>query len=906
MAESAVAFLLHKLSALLHPGQKFLQNFQDEIMYIRDAFEKMKAFSRVADANEDEEDDELQLWIKQVQDLAHDVQDILEKHVVTCSNFQEKGTWTWKKPHHSSLMSEKKFEAQNDNLSMLLEGIKARVIVISAGHKAFLQKYGVITSDILCNSSHEDVPLDDDVDLVGVEGCKSVLLDWLLSDDPEWKLYCVIGTRGIGKTTLVKKVYDDASVKKHFNCVMWIEVSRFSTVKELLRSMITPENDQSRQAIDAMDSDMLAEFIQDVLESSRYFVVLDDVPGVRSWRALKGLFPIENCGSRVIITSRNTDIHTICLEPGYHNHFYKMNPLSEEESWILFCRKAFSGSLLCPPSLVQVSKDIIEKCNGLPMAILVIAGALATKRNRTEAWEMFYNSLVDKLQGSYSKDEHIERLLNLCYQDLPFYLKSCFTYLSIIPKYYVIDKMRLIRLLAAQGFVLEREEKAVAQVADSYLNELANRSLIQVAERYSDGRLDSFTIHNLWYEIILSKSPERVTTTIANGEETTTKPPKTRHLVIREQLASDIQNIDQFKHLHSLITLGSTDSVSNSFLQKLLSGSFKLLKVLDLTEAPLTKIPEEVFELFHLKFLNLRSTKIKHLPGSIGKLESLQFLDLRDTVVEKLPVEILNLQHLCHIFIYRRGAGFFHGFKAPKKIGTLVSLEAVNLINATTTTVIELGKLTRLRMLFIARLRRKHGRDFCSSLDKLIDLQQLTISSYGVSDIIDLHYPISSTHSSLRTLTFEGRLERFPQWMTTLQALSTVTLKWSKLMDNALDILQDLPSLMNLMLDRAYEGEELRFRAGGFKKLKKLCIWHSTKLRQMKVEEGAMPSLEELQLRNCRLMEELPFGIEHLRKLQYLSLEKISEKLLATVQLKSSQSGDYWKIAHVPRVYVED
>lgn len=125
-------------------------------------------------------------------------------------------------------------------------------------------------------------------------------------------------------------------------------------------------------------------------------------------------------------------------------------------------------------------------------------------------------------------------------------------------------------------------------------------------------------------------------------------------------------------------------------------------------------------------------------------------------------------------------------------------------------------------------------------------------------------------------------------------------------MDNALDILQDLPSLMNLMLDRAYEGEELRFRAGGFKKLKKLCIWHSTKLRQMKVEEGAMPFLEELQLRNCRLMEELPFGIEHLRKLQYLSLEKISEKLLVTVQLKSSQSGDYWKIAHVPRVYVED
>lgn len=136
-------------------------------------------------------------------------------------------------------------------------------------------------------------------------------------------------------------------------------------------------------------------------------------------------------------------------------------------------------------------------------------------------------------------------------------------------------------------------------------------------------------------------------------------------------------------------------------------------------------------------------------------------MDLRDTSVEKLPVEILNLQYFCHIFICRRGAGFFHGFKAPKKIGTLVSLEVVNLINATTSTVTKLGKLTRLRMLSIAKLRKKQGRDLCSSLDKLVNLQQLTISSYGVSDIIDLHYPLSSIHTSLQTLTFEERLREF-------------------------------------------------------------------------------------------------------------------------------------------------
>ncbi|OIT32688.1 PREDICTED: disease resistance protein RPM1-like [Nicotiana attenuata] len=908
MAECAISYLVHQLSTLLNCGQKFLDGIQQEIVHIRDAFEQMRTFSRVADAKE-EEDAELQVWIKQVLNLAHDVQDILENHIVICNSFQEKVSWPWKKPHHS-LMSEKLFEAQNDNILKALEGVKARIIVISEGHNTFLQKYGATTSaessNITWCNNHEEVLLVDDADLVGVENHKSVLLDCVLSDDPEWKLLCVVGTRGIGKTTLVKKIFDDATVNKHFNHhTLWIDIPKFSDVKELFTSMLDPQDDHSRRALEAMDANMLAQFLQLFFKSSRYLIVLDDVPDIGIWRALTCAFPRESCGSRIIIISRFADIcHTICVETDVGSHVYNLKPLAEEESWILFCKKAFSGSLLCPSSLVQISKDIIQKCRGLPLAILVIAGALATKGKRKEAWEMFYDSLVDKLQGSYSEAEHMTRILNLCYQDLPFYLKSCFTYLSIIPRYHVIDKMRLTRLWAAEGLVLEREGKAIAQVAGSYLTELANRSLIQVAKKYPDGRLAIFSIHNLWYEIILPKSGESAMATIANGEER--RPHKVRHPVIADEFATDIQNIDRFKHLHSLITFGSPDSVTSSFLLKLLCGSFKLLKVLDLTGAPLVNIPEKVFELVHLKFLNLRNTKIKHLPGSIWKLEYLEFLDLRDTLVNKLPDEILRLQHLRHVLIYRRGADFLHGFTAPEKIGTLVSMEVVTLINATTSIVIELGKLTRLRKLEIAKLRRKHARDLCSSLDKLINLEQLSISSYGVGDIIDLHYPLRSTHSSLRTLTFEGRLERLPIWVTSLEALATVHLRLSKLEDNALETLQDLPNLVNLVLELACEGEELRFRAGRFKKLRELYIWHCRKLRMINVEEGAMPSLEELQLRNCPVMKVFPFGIEHLSKLQRLMLQNVSEKMLMTLQLEDSQSGDYWKIAHIPRVQIVD
>ncbi|KAJ8544021.1 hypothetical protein K7X08_025639 [Anisodus acutangulus] len=214
----------------------------------------MEKLNRVADAKQ-EKDARLQVWIMQVQDLAHDVLDILEKHVATYNNFQEKGSWPWKKSHIS--LSEK-LEAQNYNLSMMLEGIKARIVIIYEGHTTFLQKYGVTPSvkssniTTRCNN-HEEVLLDDDVDLVGIEYHRSVLLDW----DPEWELVCVVGTKGIGKTTLVKKIFDDPTVKKHFNHTLWIEIPRFSNNNELFINILDPQDYHTRRALEAMDAYML-------------------------------------------------------------------------------------------------------------------------------------------------------------------------------------------------------------------------------------------------------------------------------------------------------------------------------------------------------------------------------------------------------------------------------------------------------------------------------------------------------------------------------------------------------------------------------------------------------------------------------------------------------------------------
>ncbi|KAL7166700.1 hypothetical protein ACSBR2_037379 [Camellia fascicularis] len=66
-----------------------------------------------------------------------------------------------------------------------------------------------------------------------------------------------------------------------------------------------------------------------------------------------------------------------------------------------------------------------------------------------------------------------------------------------------------------------------------------------------------------------------------------------------------------------------------------------------------------------------------------------------------------------------------------------------------------------------------------------------------------------------------------------------------------------------------------------------------------------MPHLEELYIQNCKLMEELPSSIEQLTNLTLLDLFDMSDILVSKLN-RDLQGGDYWRIAHIPEVWIGD
>ncbi|CAK9156391.1 unnamed protein product, partial [Ilex paraguariensis] len=350
-------------------------------------------------------------------------------------------------------------------------------------------------------------------------------------------------------------------------------------------------------------------------------------------------------------------------------------------------------------------------------------------------------------------------------------------------------------------------------------------------------------------------------------------PQKVRRLALH----NSSRNVSKcFERLRSLLVIGKVGELYNSSVSSILRGGSKLLTVLDLSGASLETFPPEVSKLVLLKYLSLRKTNVKFIPRLIGKLRNLETLDLKDTYVTELPIEIGKLRKLRYLVCD-------YGVVVPVEIGNLSFLQKLGTIGADKVNgniiMREVGKLTQLKSLKISGLRTEDGKILCSSLEKLGNLRTLWVDAqaqggkWNEFELLDLK-TLSSGPPLLQKLNLTGHLEETPHWIASLHSLVSVNLDRSKLRDDhLLQWLQDLPNLQVMVFQSdAYVGEELCFKAGGFKSLKYLILLGLQELRWVRLEQGAMPHLEELEIRSCDLMG-YPIGIEHRTNLRLRYIE---------------------------------
>ncbi|KAL3743899.1 hypothetical protein ACJRO7_019062 [Eucalyptus globulus] len=903
-----LSYVLNKVGNIFENEVMKVRDGWEEVNAVKEDFDRIKAILRDADSL-GEGSHFIEESVKKLRNLAYDIEDALDEYKLLKAQDPGHGLLELLQESHSYVRNWKACR----RIMLRMRELSPKVKSVCEEHQKVCYKFKKAAEQGLSSRSPSSTWQDqrgnallvEKADLVGIEEPLEQLVNRLVKGPPEKEITPVVGMGGSGKTTLIKQVFDDPAVKKHFTIRAWVTLSPYSRTEEVLRDMLqqiaSSIMKSAPSGTDNLSTDLLKMMIKSLLQRrrSRYLIILDDVWQVGEWDAIKYAFPNNQNGSRIMITTRDAMIAlSSCKE--FAGEVHNMKPLHAEQSWKLFCMKTFKGSR-CPPNLEEICEYILRKCEGLPLAIVAISGILATKdNNNIDEWHLVRQSIRSELDGN-DRLMNLKKVLSLSFNALPYHLKSCFLHLSVFPRDQPIEHMRLIRIWVAEGLVETTEGKTPEAVAEEYLKDLLSRSLIQVAELTSDGKVKMYRVHDLLWEISSTKSKERNFAAVVD-EQHAAWTDRVRRLSVHKTLQTAGQN-EPLWQLRSLFMFG----VSKSSINIVLSSGPKLLRVLDLQGAPLRRFPTQVIDFHLLSYLNLRCTKIQKIPSSIGMLQNLESLDLKHTFISVLPVEITKLQRLRHLLVYRyENIAYSHrkfGFKTLGEIGALQCLQKLCYIEADDETsrilIRQIRKLVQLRRLCILKLKKEDGGKLCVSITKLTNLRALSVSSLEDAEI-DLQN-LDSPPQLLQRVYLRGKLQTLPHWIAKLPSLAKLHLKWSHLEEDPMSALQSMPNLVHLELLQVYSWQKLCFKAKGFKKLKILGLDCFEELTLIQVEEGAMPCLEKWSIQRCKCLKNVPSGIEYLSKLKVLELFDMPDELIEKLK-PEEQDEEYGKVAHVPEL----
>ncbi|XP_044486364.1 probable disease resistance protein At4g27220 [Mangifera indica] len=696
----------------------------------------------------------------------------------------------------------------------------------------------------------------------------------------------VYGMGGVGKTTLVKKVAWEAKENKLFDEVVIAEATQTPDYKKIQEKLAYELGLEFRQEGEYQRTDLLRDKIK---KQKNLLIILDNI-----WTKLdldKIGIPFGGVGREkderirpctkvdsdaigiplgdvegekyekirpctILLTSRNRDL--LSKDMKTQKDIF-IGPLSNGDAWNMFHK--IVGDAAESSDFRPVADEIVKKCDGLPVAISLIANAL--KNESLHAWD----DALAQLKRSNPRhilgmNETLYSMTELSYEFLKNEeAKSLFLLCAL---YNAGDSVFIDDLLRySMGWNLF-EDVYTLEEGRNRLHRLIDH--LKASSLLLDGTYDNTVkMHDIIHAVAVS---------IASAEK----------------LMFNIQNVTDLKEvLGERISKDSTAislpyrNINDDLPERLGYPKLKLFFLFGKNRSP--QIADAFFEKTkELRVLSLHELRLLPLPSSISFLKNLQTLFLKSCILEDIRI-----------------------------LGELSKLVILSLVESNIEELpIEIGQLTRLKLLDLSNcLNLKYiATNVISSLSQLQELYmgnsfvEWEVEGVGnegrrnasleelkwLSNLTTLHLHIQDARVMSQDLFFK-KLKSFKivigdKWKWSIKFdLSTSRMLKLKI-DDSIHLGHGVKSLLKIAEDLFLEGTSgvrnviYELRVDGFPHLKHLHVQDDLELLYIISSVAwklVFPNLESLILGNLIKLENICHGqlnVGSFRKLRIIKIEK--------------------------------
>ncbi|KAM5574669.1 disease resistance protein RPV1-like [Rosa sericea] len=286
---------------------------------------------------------------------------------------------------------------------------------------------------------------------IGLESYRQDINKLLHSEENIVRMVGIWGPGGIGKTTIVKDVFN--SIRHKFEGSCFLADVRSKGLTQLQETLLFDILSDSTLKVHNVDKGV--GLIKTRMQNKKVLLILDNVS---HFSQLQNLVPSPHCfglSSRILITTRDKR----CLTTHEVDEVYEVKMLDYNRALELFSFNAFKRNRP-PGDYLELAQRAVRYAQGLPLALIVL-GSHLFRRNREE-WE----AIIDSCKGGPQTE--IQDVLRLSYDALGADLKGLFLDIACFFKGEQVDHVKPILeacydLKSVSG-IAQLQEKALIRI----------------------------------------------------------------------------------------------------------------------------------------------------------------------------------------------------------------------------------------------------------------------------------------------------------------------------------------------------------------------------------------------------------------------------------------------------------